>query len=167
MWIGNCDQKASFLLALLGVAATVVCTSDFFKKVKELLIEPFKAYWSANEGSIDWFNILLAVCLIIAFGAVLVSLIMLIFCLKANIDPNKFYKTGMVRKSFFFFKTISEMPYEDFKAGSNDAENDLCTQVYTNATICTKKFKYYNNAVVCILVAIPAFFLSAVLMLFA
>ena len=29
MWIGNCDQKASLLLTMLGVVITVICTSDF------------------------------------------------------------------------------------------------------------------------------------------
>ena len=35
MWLDNCDQKASSLLALLGVAETVVCSSDFFAKINE------------------------------------------------------------------------------------------------------------------------------------
>ena len=34
MWIGNCDQKASFLLAFLGVAATLFVTSDSVNKIK-------------------------------------------------------------------------------------------------------------------------------------
>ena len=166
MWIGNCDQKASFLLALLGVAATVVCTSEFFTKIKEVLITPFKIFCQTGEGSFDFFRTLLALCLIASFVAILMALIKLILCLKASVDPKEFHQDGMVEKSRIFFGSIASMSYEDFIAASDKEDNDLSTQVYTNSAICTKKFNYYNKAIVWVLVAIPTFLLSVIILLF-
>lgn len=166
MWIGNCDQKASFLLALLGVAATVVCTSDLFIKIKEVLITPLKIFCQTGEGSFDFLRTLLALCLIASFVAILIALILLIFCLKANIDPKKFHQDGMTERSRIFFVSIAKMPYNDFIAASKEEERDLSTQVYINSAICTKKFNYYNKAIVWVLVAIPTFLLSVIILLF-
>ena len=169
MWIGNCDQKASFLLALLGVAATVFCTSDFFSEIKKQLMIPFKEFLASGNGGIDWYRAAVAFFLLLSIAATLVALIKLIKCLKANIDRQKFYKEGMEKKSFLFFKSISEMPYNDFKGGPQNianVANDLCSQVYTNATICTKKFKYYNQAISSMLVAISSVLITVILLLF-
>ena len=40
-WVNNCDQKASILLALLGLVVTLVFTSDVFVKIDSIIITPF------------------------------------------------------------------------------------------------------------------------------
>ena len=53
MWIGNCDQKAGFLLATIGVIMTILFTSDFMKEVKNAVIKPFLEYWG-NQGDFEF-----------------------------------------------------------------------------------------------------------------
>ena len=40
MWIGNCDQKASFILAIIGVVLSICFTSDLFAFIKGNIVSP-------------------------------------------------------------------------------------------------------------------------------
>lgn len=64
MWISNCDQKASFILAMLGVGITILFTSDFVKYVRKTIIAPFKTYLCDNIQYVDWLKCAVALSLI-------------------------------------------------------------------------------------------------------
>lgn len=166
MWIGNCDQKASFLLAFLGVAATIFVTSDFVSKLKHLLVDPFIAYWSNNVGSFSFSRLVIALCLVVVLVCIFIALINLLFCLMAKTDYSKFKQTGMKDKSRLFFGHISSMTYSEFIQEDDDQLNDLSSQAYTNACICDSKFKYYNKGLRLVLFALPFIALAFVLILF-
>ena len=74
-WIGNCDQKASFLLTMVGVIATIICTSDYVKAVKEILISPFVDYWTNDIGGFNELRFSIALFLIPGFGCLFAAII--------------------------------------------------------------------------------------------
>ena len=61
MWVGNCDQKASFLLALLGVMITFLCTGKYVDKIRDVLIAPFVTYCNTGVGSFSVLRLILFV----------------------------------------------------------------------------------------------------------
>lgn len=148
MWLNNCDQKAGILLAVIGVAITVVMTSDFLKFLREYILGPFVQYVNGNDGlSFSWGRFLVFVLLLIAMVMLVVSCVYLFRAIKANIDYKKMYKEnpGLVRKSFFYYGSISEMAYEEFKNDEVNYEEDLRSQIYVNSKIALKKFQNYNE----------------------
>lgn len=155
MWIGNCDQKASFLLAFLGVAATIFITSDVIGTIKELIVLPFLSYFKDGIGSFDLLRFCFAVCLIVGLVCIFISLISLLLSLMAKTDYTKFQQPGMESRSLLFYKHIASMGYPEFSLAKNDRYNDLRSQTYTNACICTAKFAHYNRGLVLVLLALP------------
>ena len=166
MWIGNCDQKASFLLAFLGVAATIFITSDVVGKIKELIVVPFLSYWKENIGSFNLLRFIIAISLILGVVCIFISLFFLLLCLMAKTDYSKFKQPGMEKESLLFYKHIASMDYSKYCVSRNDRYNDLCSQAYTNACICTDKFNNYKRGLTLVIVALPLLALAFVLFLF-
>ena len=166
MWIGNCDQKASFLLAFVGVAATIIITNNVIAKIKELLVVPFVTYWKEDVGAFSTSRFIFAACIIISLVSTISSLVNLLLCLMAKTDYSKFMQQNMESKSLFFYKHIASMTYSEFCLAKNDKYNDLRSQIYTNACICTNKFRYYKIGVTSIMVAIPFGVLAFIIILF-
>ena len=166
MWIGNCDQKASFLLAIIGVLMTVAFTSDEVKSIKALLIMPFKQYWLHNQGSFDCYRFLVALFLVICITCLLVSVIYLLFSLKSRTDYSRFKQDGMEEQSMLFYGHIAGKTYRNFAESEFHLLNDLRSQVYTNACICADKFRYYRCGLNCFLISLPFAIITFLLMLF-
>ncbi len=166
MWIGNCDQKASFLLAFLGVAATVFVTSDVVSKLKHLLVNPFIAFWKNNIGSFCFFKFVISICLVVGLVCIFIAVVYLLMCLMAKTDYSKFKQPGMKEKSRLFFGHIASMTYSEFCQDEYDQLNDLRSQAYINACICDYKFKNYNIGLRLVLLALPFLTLAFVLILF-
>lgn len=163
-WIGNCDQKASFLLALVGVVTAIICTSDIIGKVKEVLVDPFISYWKCGAGSFDTDRFFLALTLIGGMFCLLLAMCYLLLCLWAKTNYDKFNQFGIEEKSLLFYGSVAKMKYDEFRKASNDYENDLQSQLYINSAICTKKFERYKIAVKFVFAAIN---LLVVALLFA
>lgn len=166
MWIGNCDQKASFLLAFLGVAATVFVTSDVVSKLKNLLVDSFIAYWIDNIGSFNLLRFLIAFCLVVGLVCIFIALVYLFMCLMAKTDYSKFKQPGMKEKSRLFYGHIASMAYSEFCQDEDDQLNDLSSQAYISACICDSKFKNYNKGLRLVLLALPFLALAFALILF-
>ena len=166
MWIGNCDQKASFLLAFLGVAATIFLTSDVVSKIKGILVTPFVDYWRNGVGTFNIYRFLIAVSLIFGSVCILVALVHLLFSLMAKTDYSKFEQSGMEKRSLLFYVHIASMNYSDFSRAENDRYNDLRSQAYVNASICTVKFNHYRKALNLVLWALPFLTIALLLILF-
>lgn len=163
-WIGNCDQKASFLLALVGVVSAIICTSDILSRVKTTLVTPFITYWKDGVGSFDIVRLFLALALICGILSLLLAMYFLLLCLWAETNYDKFNQFGIEEKSLLFYGSVAKMKYDEFRKASNDYENDLQSQLYINSAICSKKFERYKIAVKFVFAAIN---LLVVALLFA
>lgn len=146
MWIGNCDQKASILLAVIGVVSTVVMTSDAIKTIRNYIVLPFLKYINGDETmcfSFSRFSVF--VFLIFTSVFAIFSVWHILNSIKPNLDYNamKTNNPQLASKSFIFYGSVANMSYEEFKNTPFDYENDLRSQVYTNAKIANLKFNNY------------------------
>lgn len=146
MWIGNCDQKASILMAVIGVIFTIVMTSDAIKTVRNYIVLPFLDYFNGNDAmcfSFSRFSVFIFLMITSVFA--ILSLWNILNSIKPNLDYNamKTDNPQMEPKSFIFYGSVANMSYEEYKNTNFDYENDLCSQVYTNAKIANMKFNNY------------------------
>ena len=147
-WVNNCDQKAGILLTVVGVAMTILVTSDFLKYLRTYIFVPFVKYWSGETNlTFSWSRFCVFVLLLIAAAMLIVSCVYLFKAISANINYQRMYNEnpGMVKKSYIFFGSIAGMSFEDFKEEEVGYLDDLRSQIYVNSKIATAKFKNYSE----------------------
>lgn len=147
-WVHNCDQKAGILLTVVGVAMTILVTSDFLKYLRTYIFAPFVKYWSEETDLIfSWSRFTVFVLLLIAAAMLIASCVYLFKAISANINYKRMYdeNPGLVKKSYIFFGNINEMSFDDFKKGEVDYLDDLRSQIYVNSKIATAKFNNYSE----------------------
>lgn len=147
-WLNNCDQKAGILLTVVGVAITVIMTSDFLKYIRSYIFAPFMAYCLGNSDlSFSWSRFTVFGLLVIAMAILITCCIYLFRAIRANLVDEKTYKENpnLVKTSYIYYKSISQMNYDDFEKGGAKFEEDLKSQIYINSKIATEKFKNYNE----------------------
>lgn len=147
-WINNCDQKASILLSVMGVAITLMLTSDFTKFLRNYIFEPFVLYISVKgefQFSLSRFTVFFL--LLITVCTLLMTFYYLFRAIKANIDYEKLVNENpdLEKTSRIFFGAISKISYEEFKKVTIKQEEDLKTQIYVNSKIATEKYNNYNK----------------------
>lgn len=167
MWIGNCDQKASFILTLLGVGLALLCTSDFARFVKHSLVLPVKNYWLKHEGGFDFYNAIVWCVLLYVAYHIVYALYNFLYSLRAKTDLTKFNQEGLQTDSMLHYQSISKKTYPDFCEQEVSLLNDLRSQFYVNSLICTDKFMYYKQGVLHTEKLIPALMILGILILFA
>lgn len=167
MWISNCDQKASFVLATLGVGMTILFTSDFVKYIRKTIIVPFKTYLCDNIQNVDWLKCVIVLSLIYVCIGVIITFYQLVNSLRAKTDINRFVQQGIERKSMLHYESVANMTYNVFCTSEVHIINDLRSQVYINSIISTAKFKHYKKAIKALCCTIPGVILLVVLILFA
>ena len=146
MWIGNSDQKAGMLLAPIGIAFTILLTSDALKAIRNYIAIPFVQYWDGVECMGFNFSRFEVFCFLLTTAiAAIVSLYYLLNTIRPNIDYKSFYEKNpeMVHKSHIFYGSVANMSYEQFQKDEFDYKEDLRSQVFTNAKIAYTKFQNY------------------------
>ena len=147
-WVNNCDQKAGILLTVVGVAVTVIMTSDFVKYLRQYIFAPFVDYCQGNTQLSFSCGRFVVFVLLAVVGAMLISTSnYLLKAISANIDYKKMYdeNPGLEKISYIFYGTISDMKYTDFKQRGIKFEDDLKSQIYVNSRIAIAKFMNYNE----------------------
>lgn len=147
-WLNNCDQKAGMLLAVIGVATTILFTGDFVKFIREHIFTPFVEFCEGQgEHLFSWGRFTVFFLLVIAVILLIMSCYYLFRAIGANINYTKMYEEnpGLVKRSYIFFGTISNMKYKEFKKDEADYDEDLKSQIYVNSKIATNKFQNYNR----------------------
>ena len=104
--VNNCDQKSGILLTVVGVAITILATSDFLKDLRAYIFTPFVKYWTENTDlAFSWSRLTVFCLLVIGVAMLILSCYYLFKAISANIDYNKMtneYK-GLVKTSYIFF----------------------------------------------------------------
>ena len=149
MWIGNCDQKASFILAIIGVVLGICFTSDSLVFIKSEIVSPVISAID-NSTSISLLTIFEALLLLMLFAFLIMSVFRMIFALRAKPDLKKLSQPGMESNSMLHYQTIANMTYREFCEKEVHILNDLRSQFYVNSCICTSKFENYKRGVKCL-----------------
>ncbi|EJS10525.1 hypothetical protein EXW34_06670 [Bacillus mycoides] len=158
-WINNCDTKASFVFAFLGIFIGVLFTSDYIydnlKKMGSLLL----ALKSAD------FKNLIAIATLISLGGFLFYFIKsgknILDTLTPRILPSEFEEQGLKTGSNLNFQSIDSKGFEQhFNEVSSMASEknlllDIESQVFINSKIATRKFTTFksalNNTKICLI----------------
>lgn len=146
MWIGNSDQKAGMLLATIGIAFTILLTSDALIGIRKFIALPFIQYWSGDENIGFSFSRFTVFCyLLFTSITAVIALYYLLNTIRPNIDYKSIYKNNpeMVQKSYIYYGSVAKMTYAHFKNDSFNYTEDLRSQVFTNAWIAYTKFQNY------------------------
>lgn len=149
MWIGNCDQKASFILAIIGVVLGICFTSDSLVFIKSEIVSPVISAID-NSTSISLLTIFEALLLLMLFAFLIMSVFRMIFALRAKTDLKKLSQPGMESNSMLHYQSIANMTYREFCEKEVHILNDLRSQFYVNSCICTSKFENYKKGVKCL-----------------
>lgn len=147
-WLNNCDQKAGTLLAVMGVAFTVIMTGDFMKFIRNQIFHPFMEYCEGQSELVFSWNRFTVFFLLVTAAVLLIMACLYLFrAITANIDYDKMRKEnpGLVRRSYIYFGSISKMTYEEFERNDEDYASDLKSQIYVNSKIAIEKFENYNT----------------------
>jgi len=145
--ISNCDNKASILLAVIGIIVGLTTSAfsslSFVKNLINNIIE--------NNTTNIILAVLISTILLSYLICFIIAFIELILVLIARTESKK-YKKCENKKSLIYFGDITNFPYEEFSKKidnqtDNDINEDLKCQIYINAKICAKKFKFYNKSV--------------------
>lgn len=152
-WIGNCDQKASILLAFAGALATILLTSDILTSGHERLIEPFVNYWKGDKDiQFSFANLVIFLTLLPIVYHVWKMVAYLLLVLKPKTKIEEFddgVESRIEKNSSLHYGVIAHMNYNDFNNQCKEQTeenylNDLCSQIYCNSKICNDKFDNYK-----------------------
>ena len=166
-WICNCDQKASFLLAMQGVLVGILISKDAILWLKSFIIVPFIQYWTDKEGCFDPMRFFIALFLLLGTICVFLSMMCMVLSLRAKTNYSKERCDGMVKKSILHYGDIAKMTYVEFCQENVNILNELRSQVYANSRICDRKFEFYRWGVRAFLIALPLSAIALLLVLFA
>ncbi len=139
-FITNCDNKASIVLAVLGVLLSIILSGD--GRIKKMLSIVRNCWKLRNFASCLYLFILLGGIICTAIGVFRLGLV-----LKANITE----KTGVNNNltSRIFFSGIISKDYSAYhdafsKMTKEDLLKDLTEEIYINAQIATTKYGRYK-----------------------
>ena len=119
-WIGNCDQKAGFLLAIIGVLVAIIFSSDFSQSIVDNIVNPYREYIKNPElNEFRLIRFIYFIFIIVSIIASVVSIIFALLSLTASIDIKKYIQqegnSELVGNSLLFFGSISSSKYNDYK----------------------------------------------------
>lgn len=147
-WIENSDQKASIILSIVGVAMTILMTSDFIVKLHRTIFVLFFGYWEGHSDiEFDFARLVMFLLLIITIAFLAKSSYMIFQVISPNIDYKKMYELNptLVPQSYIFFGSISAMDYNTFKNDDSRYIDDLKSQIYINSKIALVKFNNFKE----------------------
>lgn len=150
-WINNCDTKASFVLAFLGIFIGVLFTSDYiydnFKMMGSMLL-------TLKSGDFKSFFAILTVFSLIAFIWFFIKAGKNILdTLTPSIQPVEFEGQGLKTDSNLHFQKIVSKGFEKHLnevsniASEKDLLLDIESQVFINSKIATRKFTAFKSAI--------------------
>lgn len=149
-WISNCDQKAGFLLATIGIVLAILFATDFVDGVRGYIVKPYLQYIEVPEQYVfSLIRFCFFLSLLSSIFACVVSSVYALRTISAKLDSKELSKSNPSLKSdsYLFFLAISSKSYEKYSSFDGvEYQDDLMSQIYINSSICSKKFKNYNVA---------------------
>lgn len=170
-WVLNCDQKASVLLATIGIIFAVFFSTD---KVADKLFIVVPAIKKACENN-DCFHFFLwiafALLIFVTFLLVFCSIFFLLLTLKSSIKFEKYKDAVNGKTPFSFFGSVAGMNYSHYKSvmtqvSDSDIIEELLSQTYINSKICNRKFENFNKGNVLFRVALALLFVIILIFFF-
>lgn len=154
----NCDNKASFLGAIIGIMITAIVASNPFWEEVQWLLKSAQLFWSKDAGIVfDWYAFFIGLCLIISVITLIVALILILKVLLPRLGRPQ-------GDSSIYFGHIGNIPIGEYEnkmlnLNENSLLKDYIEQVHVCSVICKKKFNHYRCAVQLTICSIISFVL--------
>ena len=147
-WISNCDQKASIILAMVGIFIPMLTATDMVINIVKGIITPI-INMTIEYSGLPTFSIICLFFIIVDIYYLFGVLYNLLTVLKGTTDPKTFKREGLAIQSYLHFQSITKVTFGNFKErceNRNEEEelNDYYSQIYINSIICTRKYDNYN-----------------------
>lgn len=145
LWINNADTKISYLLAFLGIIATIIFTSE---SVIQKIRICFENLLKLNGQ--DIVNILSLIVIVLSIHLLIFIVKCIYYLLKAS--NAKVNISDINNSSTLFFGSIATNSIGQFKEKikkqtEEELEEDIIEQIFINSKICNEKMKNYNKAI--------------------
>ena len=147
MLINNCDAKAATILSVIGVASSILLSSDIVKNIK-IVVE--KLFTTQNATSIILSLFFVASAIVAFVGAILLFVTISPKIVKKPKEYNK--DKNLDFGTYMFFNKISEYTFTNYmnkvkNANLNEEEiiNDLIFQIHSASQICASKYRSFKN----------------------
>ncbi len=143
-WIKSCDTKASIVIAVLGILITIFTSEHSIDMIKSIL--------SQAIINIDFANFLYLVLFIMSWAIFIYGAYCLIRVLIPRLSKGIAEEEGFEKDSLYFFEPIANNNFLEFKEKITSREikeeiNDILSQIYANAKICSIKYSYYSKGI--------------------
>lgn len=166
-WINNVDTKISYMLAFIGIIATIIFTNDNIIKTIKVYIDNILNF------TIKDIKNLISLLLLVLTGVMIIYISKSIYyLLKASVATIKGGIKSQDDSILFFGSIAKNQNFEEFKkkiknSDEKKIEEDIIMQIYNNSIICNKKFENYNKAILDIKKALVIFLIIIITMFFS
>lgn len=141
VFIGNCDNKSSIVLSLVGIIVAIVFSDDRVAKY----IAVSKTVFQFRH----WFDCLFFIGGVAALLSLFAGIFHLIWSLKAKVQT-----IPAQADSVLYFGAIAKnSTFDAYKKkviaiDNEDLVNDYIKQIYINSRICSNKYQNYNRGLI-------------------
>lgn len=160
----NCDNKASFLGAVIGIMVTAVASAGPFWQIVKELINSARLFWSDESNVIfDWQSFIMGFCLVVSACTLMAAVVLILLVLLPRLGK----PYGNSRIYFGSIGGMSKEQYTDYiqKEDDDSISEDYLSQIHICSQVCLKKFLYFRHAVKLTVFSIGAFALFAIVVL--
>ena len=144
-WIKSCDTKASIVIAGAGVFLSIFTAEHSISILNQILSKTLK---NINFSNFIYLAAFLYCWGLFAYGA---------YCLIRVLIPMMksdllLFKEGTREDSLYYFESADDKKYFEFRKKmleetEEEEVEDLLSQVYINAKICSSKYKFYKKGI--------------------
>lgn len=144
-WIKSCDTKASIVIAGTGIFLSIFTAEHSINILNQIL--------SQSIQNINFSNFLYLTLFFIFWGMFIYGA----YCLVRVLVPMMkkevlIYQQNTRSDSLYYFESIGDKKYLEFKEKMinetpEDEIEDLLTQIYVNAIICSTKYSFYRKGI--------------------
>ena len=144
-WIKSCDTKASIVIAGAGIFLTIFTAEHSIDMLNQILSQTIE---NINFSNFLYLTLFFAFWGMFIYGAY--SLIrVLVPMMKKEV---LIYQQDTRSDSLYYFESIDDKKYLEFKQKMldetpEDEIEDLLTQIYINAKVCSAKYSFYRRGI--------------------
>lgn len=144
-WIKSCDTKASIVIAGAGIFLTIFTAEHSIDMLNQIL--------SQTIENINFSNFLYLTLFFVFWGMFIYGAYSLIRVLVPMMKKEVLiYQQDTRSDSLYYFESIDDKKYLEFKQKMidetpEDEIEDLLTQIYINAKVCSAKYSFYRRGI--------------------
>lgn len=144
-WIKSCDTKASIVIAGAGIFLTIFTAEHSIDMLNQIL--------SQTIENINFSNLLYLTLFFVFWGMFIYGAYSLIRVLVPMMKKEVLiYQQDTRADSLYYFESIDDKKYLEFKQKMidetpEDEIEDLLTQIYINAKVCSAKYSFYRRGI--------------------